>query len=269
MQDMWYDTDIASISINLFGDYDFSKIENPSLNATARIYTDRKLSETGDIDISFWINESKQIVYKINKLDSEILKKLWINNNYIEWLKQLQDNNENLFWNFQDFASILTNNSQDPILYQNNKDEEQKIIQAFLDTETIRITWWESVWKLDKVNFIFDSKNFLQFMNKVSEIINPTNPKDFSNTSKQLENIILEGEFDIQEKLIVNSYIKTEFLLSSINKESLDNQNDIILIESNLQIKDPTYMNFSLTSNIRHAKTPHNYLTITIKWKIK
>lgn len=153
-------------------------------------------------------------------------------------------------------------------LEKNTKDQEQQIIESFLTNKVIEVYRWETIaeWA-DRVEFKFNTDNFIVFMNDVAKINNVESNFDWD--KEQFKNLVIKWYFDIKNKLIIDSRILTDFMLRWINSQTNQEQYQQLTLDTKLKILDPKILDFDVLSAISTADFPENKLIFRIKWLIK
>lgn len=64
----------SSLSVGFLGEYNFEDTEHPSLDATMKVYLNKRNFGAGDIDITFKIDGSGAVAYSLNHLDRPALE---------------------------------------------------------------------------------------------------------------------------------------------------------------------------------------------------
>lgn len=269
-------TEFNSLSFKIDWNYDFIDKKSPKLDWNLKIYLNKRNFWLGDFDVSFSLSENNKLKYSFNNLDKTLLKFFLKDTSQIDSLYLFfQDNKQ------KDMIYLLPKEITDAIfsdkktdsledtLYKNTKDEEQKIINAFLEKEVIEVFSWSTSGNIDKLNFRFNSDNFISFLNEVAIILwNWNENKNFNEDKELFKNIISEWIFNIQNNEIVDSNINTQIFLTW--KDNLNNNKQERLdFVTNLKIIDYKNLNFDFTTLISSLSTPNNKIQIRLKWLIK
>lgn len=264
--------DFNNLTIRVLWDYDFSTGKN-DINISLKLFFNKINYWIWDIDISAEIKSDYTIDYYINNLDRNFLTFFWIDTSTIDTLIAIYTENKNKKMTYQ-LPAILVEQikatlaeSKDGPLKNNTQDQEKQIIDSFLNNNVIEVLSWESAESVDRVNFKFNTTNFIKFMNEVAKINNYDSNFDWE--SESLKNLLIKWNLDISNKLIIDSRILTEFMLKWINKETNKEQYDQITLDSKLKLLDPKIVNFDFSTALASAKSPDNKLIIRIRWMIK
>lgn len=144
---MKFQDKFSSLSIGFLGDYNFEDQEHPSIDATIKVYLNKRSFGAGDIDITFKITGDGSVSYSLNHLDRATLEFLGAPKEMVDDLMLAYDENKGKLISSdaraeflkEIFATLALSQKNSP-LRENSKEEEQKIIDAFLETEVLEIT---------------------------------------------------------------------------------------------------------------------------------
>lgn len=265
-----------SLSFKVDGDYDFSDKNNIKLYANIKIYLNKRNFWLWSLDISVHLKDNKTLVYTINNLESKILHLFLEDKDTIDYLllfyndHKWQENTYIIPSYFMEWIlDINSNNSLEENLYKNSKEEEEKIIQAFLENEVIEVLSGETKNNSDILYFQLNSDNLIHFLNEVAWILWDENEnKNFENDKEIFKNITMEGNLEINKNVIINSYIKTQIILTWW-EDGKEKKEDILTFETQLKLPDLKNFNLDMTTLISSLSSPNNKLQMRIKWLIK
>ena len=154
------------------------------------------------------------------------------------------------------------------LLKSNSKEQENKIINSFLDNNVIQVIWWKQITEeTNRVNFVVNMENLSIFLNEVSSIIWSDNDFDYSKNS--MKNLIINWYLDIKNNLIIDSDIGIELPVSSINKDTNEQQSEIIIRKIKFKWLDLENINTAMEHIIFSKSTPENKIIVTAKLLIK
>lgn len=270
-----FDGDFKKLSVKIFWDYDFSS-DQPKLNLSLKVYLNKQELWLWDLDIktNIWLNKS---TYYLNNLDRKLLSFLSVEQSTADILMNMYDENkwkEMLLplpdWMFIELINAVKSSSNDSPLYKNTDSQEKRIIESFLKNDVLEILSWKTENMSDKIEFSWNSDNFVEFMNNVSEIINTGNSQvNFDSEKELLKNLKIRWVMDIKDKLIINSTILSEILISAIDSETNQNKYEPISVVSNLKMPTPSKIDFDWSTSFVAASSPNNKIKLRIKWLIK
>jgi hypothetical protein len=268
----------SSLSIGFLGNYNFEDTERPSLDATMKIYLNKRNFGAGDIDITFKIDGSGSVAYSLNNLDRTTLEFFGASKEMIDTLMLTFEENK---WKLissdahaeflrEIFTSLVVSEKNSP-LRENSKDEEIKIITAFLDSEVLEVTAGaeKEDW-ISTLNMRLNSENAVKFLNQVAIILwGEEAKKEFDSNGELLKSFTIAGTMDIQDKKIMDSHILAEIPLSSIDEKTGEKKYDALLGENKFIYANPERFDVDLTTLISTKSTPNNKLQLHFRWLIK
>lgn len=268
----------SSLAIGFLGEYDFESDEHPSLDATLKVYLNKRSFGAGDIDITFHIDGSGSVSYSLNNLKR----------NALEFFSVPGDTIDSLMLSFEEGAGKTIDSgteaellrgviatfieaSKDSPLEENSKEEEWKIIDAFLSNEVIEVTGGEEIdEETTKLIFRLNPDNTITFLDSVAQILWGENAgKTFEGDREFLKSFTIAGTLDIQNKRIIDSRFVTELPLSSLDSATGEKKYDILSLENRLMYPNPERLDIDLTSLLSSKSTPHNKLQFHFRWLIK
>lgn len=144
---MKFQEKFSSMSVGFLGDYNFEDEEHPSVDATIKVYLNKRTFGAGDIDITFRIDGSGSVAYSLNHLDRATLEFFGAPKDMVDDLMLAFDENQGKLISSDTraeflkeiFATLVVSKKNSP-LRENSKEEERKIIDAFLETEALEVT---------------------------------------------------------------------------------------------------------------------------------
>ncbi|EKD30378.1 MAG: hypothetical protein ACD_78C00072G0002 [uncultured bacterium (gcode 4)] len=268
----------SSLAIAILGDYDFESAEHPSLDATMKMYLNKRSFGAGDIDIGVHIDGNGMVAYTLNNLKRNALEFLGVPPDMIDSLMLSFDENKGKMITSGTEAELLrgviaaiTEASKDSPLKENSKEEEQKIIAAFLDDEVIEVTSGEQKDEdITTLTFRLNPDNTIRFLNNVATILGGDNTeKRFDGDVEFFKSFTIAGTMDIQDARVIDSHILTEIPVSSLDPATLEKRYDLLKLENQLIYPNPERFDIDLTSLISSQSTPDNKLQFHFRWLIK
>lgn len=265
-----------SLSFKIDWDYDFLDLANPKLNWNIKIYLNKRNFWLWDLDISFHLENKETLKYTINNFDKTLTSFFLKDKTQIDALSLFYEDNKGkeLVYNlpkeivdglFLEASKIDLEEN----LYKNSKEEEQKIINSFLENEVIEILSWETQDNVDKLNFKFNSDNFIKFLNDVAKILwNWNENKNFDSDKELFKNIGISWVLEIKNNEIQNSFINSDIILAW-NDNLWNKIEDKLNFKTTLKIVDYKNLNIDFTTLISSDSTPDNKIQIRLKWLIK
>lgn len=149
-------------------------------------------------------------------------------------------------------------------LRENSREEEAKIIAAFLDTEVLEVTSGSE--KEDGVSTLvmkLNPENTVKFLNQVATILGGEDAKkDFESNTAFLSSFTIAGTMDIQDKKIIDSHILAEIPLSSIDEKTLEKKYDALITENKFIYANPERFDVDITTLVSTKNTPDNKLQL-------
>lgn len=263
------------LSIRLYGDYDFANLDTPSFSPIIKMYLNKGNTGEGDVDVSLGINGSGSLTYEVRNLNRQILDFFGIDSESARILIEEFEKNKgktrttelgtNLL---KEVLTSLRESSENSPLYKNSKEEEQKIIDAFAESETIRVlsgAWIDD--RTERVSFDFSAENFTKFLGEVGKILgNGNENKDFSGDAKSLaETIRIEGTLDIRDKRIVDSDIRLVLRLGGVDEKTGEKKADDLVFKIRFALPNPSRLDFDLDTQIFANSSPENVLRARFK----
>jgi len=268
---MKFQEKFSSLSIGFLGDYNFEDAERPSMDATMKVYLNKRNFGAGDIDITFRIGGDGSVVYSLNHLDRATLEFFGAPKEMIDDLLLAYEENKGKLiasdaraeFLKEVFATLVVSKKDSP-LRENSKEEEELIISAFLETEVLEVTAGEE--KEDGVSvltFRLNPDNVITFLNRVATILGEeTAGKVFDGDREFLNSFTIAGTIDLADKKIVDSRILSEIPLSSIDAKTGEKKYDALITENRFIYANPERFDIDLTTLISTKNTPDNKLQL-------
>ncbi len=268
----------SSMDIGFLGDYNFEDLEHPSLDATMKIFLNKRSFGAGDIDITFKIDGSGSVAYSLNNLDRTALEFFGAPKEMIdELILSFEENNGKLITSDahaeflkEIFTTIVMSEKNSP-LKENTPEQEAKIIRAFIESEVLEVTAWEEKEDgISRLTMRLNPENVIKFLNQVA-IINGGEDakKEFDGNKDFLKSFTIAGTMDLQEKKIVDSHIVSEIPLSSVDAKSGEKKYEALITENRFMYANPERFDVDLTTLIFTKNTPNNKLQLHFRWLIK
>ncbi len=268
----------SSLSIGLLGDYDFLDAEHPALDATMKIYLNKRSFGAGDIDVTFKIDASGSTSYSLNHLDRNTLEFFWASKDIVdELMLAFEQNGGKLITSGthaeflkEVFKSIAQSEKNSP-LRENSKEEEAKIIKAFLESEVLEVTAGvEKEEGISRLSLRLNPEHTVKFLDEVAIILGGAQAdKKFDSNTDFLKSFTVQWTLDIQDKKIIDSRIMTEVPLSSVEESTGDKKYDALITENRFIYANPERFDIDLTTLISTKNTPNNKLQLHFRWLIK
>lgn len=245
-----------NISLKTYWDYDIQDPQKSSFKIYLKVFLNKEAVWLGDFDINLDVVSSGDVKYVINNLDPDFLEFMLDNSELSkDLLIEFQKNKLKKIETkipaeiLPQFVSIIESlNPESLPLYKDTQEQERKIQEAFLNTETIKVITWQSLADdVDKIQVSFDGSNFVDFMNEVSKIVNTwNNVVSFDSERELFKNMFsLNGVMNIKNKTIQESTFVLEFMISWINK--LTNKKQWQVISNTINFKAPNPEIFDIT----------------------
>ncbi len=273
-----FEEKFSSLSIQIFWDHDFENINNPKLSANIKIYLNKRTFWLADVDISIDINWKWQVEYSLNNMNENVLKLFQIKQEDIDvlmasfnenkWKKTIADAKTNILG--QIIQTILDSSKESP-LKDNSKEEEQKIIESFLNNEVIEVTsWTEKKDNVENIIFKLNWDNTIKFLNDVSKITSTwSEVKNFDGDKELFKSFVIAWDFNISDKKIIDSNINIELPLSAIDEQTWKEKYDLLKLQNQFKMPNPEKFDIDLTTLISSNSTPDNKLQFRVKWMVK
>lgn len=261
----------SSMSVGFLGDYNFEDQEHPSMDATVKMYLNKRSFGAGDIDITFRIDGSGAVSYSLNHLDRTALEFLGTPKDTVDSLMLSLDENQGKFISSDAHAEFLKEifttlavSKKDSPLRENSKEEEKQIIDAFLDTEVLEvISGVEKEEGTSTLTMKLNPENTVKFLNQVAVILGGEDAKkDFDGNKDFLKSFTVAGTMDIRDKKIVDSRILSEIPLSAIDEKTGEKKYDALITENQFTYANPERFDVDLTTLLSTKNTPDNRLQL-------
>lgn len=261
----------SSMSVGFLGDYNFEDQEHPSIDATVKMYLNKRSFGAGDIDITFRIDGSGAVSYSLNHLDRTALEFLGTPKDTVDSLMLSLDENQGKFISSDAHAEFLKEifttlavSKKDSPLRENSKEEEKQIIDAFLDTEVLEvISGVEKEEGTSTLTMKLNPENTVKFLNQVAVILGGEDAKkDFDGNKDFLKSFTVAGTMDIRDKKIVDSRILSEIPLSAIDEKTGEKKYDALITENQFTYANPERFDVDLTTLLSTKNTPDNRLQL-------
>ncbi|EKD30188.1 MAG: hypothetical protein ACD_78C00128G0003 [uncultured bacterium (gcode 4)] len=275
---MKFQEKFSSMSIGFLGDYNFEDEEHPSMDATVKVYLNKRSFGAGDIDITFRIDGSGAVAYSLNHLDRATLEFFGAPKDLTDSLMLAYDENKGKLISSdaraeflkEIFATLVVSKKNSP-LRENSKEEEGKIIDAFLDTEVLEIIGGvEKEEDIATLTLKLNPDNVVTFLNRVATILGGDEAKkEFDGNKDFLSSFTIAGTMDIQDKKIIDSRILSEIPLSSIDVKTGEKIYDALVTENKFMYANPERFDVDITTLISTKNTPDNKLQLHFRWLIK
>ncbi len=268
-----------AFSLKLGWEYNFENLEKPSLSTTLKTYLNKANTGLWDLDMEASIDASNSLVYEIRNLDAKLLRFFEIDEQTIAALVKMVEANKGkkqktaLATNLlQEVIASVKETGKDSPLYENSKEEEKKIIEAFVKSETIEV--YSGSWVNDtteRIAFKFNPKNFSNFLNETAKILWKWNEnKDFSEDAKLLaETVRIEGTLDIKDKRIIDSQIQFVMRLGGVDEKTKEKKSDDLVAKIRFAFPNPSRFDVDIDTQLYANSSPDNVLRLRIKWLIK
>ncbi len=161
------------------------------------------------------------------------------------------------------FATLVVSKKNSP-LRENSKEEERKIIDAFLDTEVLEVTGGvEKEEDISTLTMKLNPENMIRFLNQVATILGGDEAKkEFDSNTDLLKSFTLAGTMDIENKKIIDSRILSEIPLSSIDLKTGEKIYDALITENRFIYANPERFDVDITTLISTKNTPNNKLQL-------
>ena len=263
--------------------YDFTDVESIKVDANLQVDLNKDQFSVWDIDITFEIKWDGTLEYTINNLNRTVLKFLWIDKDQINVMMDVYEENIVLLDDFNkplklkipnklwtEIISSIKAKSSDSPLYKNSKEEEDKIIKAFLSNDVIQIISWKPKGDMNIIDFVFNPENWINFLNDVAKAIAKWNDvKNFDWEKTYFKDLTINWSFTIRDNLIIDSNIWTELPIKWISKKTWKETIDIIILKTQFRMFSPSAIDFDLINTIVAKSSPKNKLKVLIKGFIK
>ncbi len=265
-----------SLSFKIDWDYDFLDKSTPKLNWNIKIYLNKRNFWLWDFDVSFKLENKTTLKYSVNNADKNLLKFLLTDKEKVDALWLYFEDNKGKELTYEIPKEVIdslfeeaSNVNLEENLYKNSKEEEQKIINSFLENEVIEVLSWETQNNIDKLNFKFNGDNCVKFLNDVAKILwNWNENKNFDSDKELLKNIWISWILEIKNNEIQNSFINSDIILAW-NNSSWNKIEDKVNLKTTLKIVDYKNLNLDFTTLVSSDSTPDNKIQIRLKWLIK
>lgn len=262
---------LSSMSVGFLGDYNFEDQEHPSMDATIKMYLNKRSFGAGDIDITFRIDGSGATSYSLNHLDRATLEFLGAPRDMVDSLMLAFDENQGKFISSDAHAEFLKEifttlavSKKDSPLRENSKEEEKQIIDAFLDAEVLEVTAGsEKEEDTSTLTMRLNPENTVIFLNRVAAILGGEDArKDFDGNKEFLKSFTVAGTVDLRDKRIIDSHVLSEIPLSSIDEKTGEKKYDALITENQFIYANPERFDVDLTTLISTKNTPDNKLQL-------
>jgi hypothetical protein len=265
----------SSFSTRAYGEYDFENPDSATFSPTLKAYLNKGNTGEGDIDLEAGINASGSLAYEVRNLDARILKFLGIDDETAATLikatnenkgqKQVTELGTNLL---KEVLATISESKKNGPLYENSKEEEKQIIDAFAKSETVEIlsgSWLND--STERLSFRFNPENFSKFLNETAKILKKGNEnKDFSGDAKALsETVRIEGTMDIREKRIIDSDFKAVLRIGGTDAKTGEKIADDLVAKIRFALPNPSRLDFDLDVQTYANSSSDNVLRLRLK----